>query len=173
MRNLCSLGNADRQGRPSSGEGVIQRRGASPGPGSAAPAASGCLAFLSGRRLWQGAGNEAVRFHSCRPVQLSVGKGGFPAHFVINARLAGAVAISLPWDWGSAPPRRPAEWAPHSGAPHCGHAVVVSCKRKDPRLRHHCTSYPRDPALFTVPHLYSKFRHLFFFFPGKEYYANI
>lgn len=100
--------------------------------------------------------------HFCRPGLLSVGKGGFPAHFV-HTELAGAVAIALCTVLWISPAPAAGRVLPHSPPTHSGHTVVVSFKIKDPHLRHHCTSYPREPALFTVPHLYSKFRHLFFF----------
>lgn len=95
-------------------------------------------------------------FRFCWPVLLPVGKGGFPAHFV-STQLAGLLqSHCLP----ISPPRQQAGWGP---VKHTGQTVVVSFKIKAPSWAHHGTSYPREPA-FTVPHLWSKCRHLFFFF---------
>lgn len=63
---------------------------------------------------------------------------------------------------------------PISPAPAAGRGAAsgntFSCgefQNKIPSRAHHGASYPIEPALLTVPHLYSKFRRLFFFFQAK------
>ena len=91
-------------------------------------------------------GKRGCVFRFCCPELLSV--GGLPAHFV-STQLAGPVAISLPSDQ----PRPGSRHAADGGAWETrGQTVVVSVKIKAPAWAHQGPP-PREPALFTVPHL--------------------
>ena len=89
-------------------------------------------------------GKRGCVFRFCCPALLSV--GGLPAHFV-STQLAGPVAIWLPSDQPR-PCSRQGGGAWETG----GQTVVVSVKIKAPAWAPQGPP-PREPALFTVPHL--------------------
>lgn len=113
------------------------------------PYISAALSFLGVRRFRNvtvlGKGGCVFRF--CRPLLLSVGKGGFPAPLV-NKHTAGRSCCNLT-AFRSAPPRQQAECPPPSPPQKLtGQMVVVSFKIKAPACAPHGTSSLREPALF-------------------------